>query len=522
MIQNPVLPGFHPDPSFLRVGEDYYLATSTFEWFPGVPIHHSRDMVHWRLLTHALTDRKHLDLVGVLDSAGVWAPSLSYADGLFWLVYSVVRHRVNPFKDLDNFLITSPSIEGPWSDPIYLNSSGFDASLFHDEDGRKWIVGIQWDPRKDRPRFAGILLQEYDVKSQRLIGDATTILQKDTLIEGPNLYQRDGWYYVMLAEGGTGWNHSISMARSRTLLGPYELDPHEAVLTCRDDPSLTIQKAGHGEVVSTPDGRWFLAHLGSRPVGSERRCVLGRETCIQEVTWDEDDWLRLKEGGAHPQVFVPGPDVPPCPWPVTPARDDFDSEVLDPEWVAPRVPIEPSWASLTTRPGWLRLRGRESLHSPFEQSMLARRLTTTECVVTTLMEFEPSHFSQAAGLVCWYDTRTHYFLRVSHDEKRGKILGIVLTDDGAYDELTEHDVSIEGWGQVHLRAELRETAVQFSASPDSLAWQQIGPHLDLTKLSDDYGAGLHFTGAFVGIRCEDGNSRRAIADFDYFEVRTSA
>lgn len=216
IIRNPVLPGFHPDPSILRVGDDYYLATSTFEWWPGVPIYHSRDFVHWRLLTHALSRRSQLDLRGVPDSGGVWAPSLSYADGCFWLVYSIVRNTGagRPFKDLHNFLVTAPRIDGPWSDPVCLNATGFDASLFHDDDGRKWLVQMQWDFRPDRPRFGGIVLQEFDPADGRLCGEVRTILTKNRLIEGPNLYKKAGRYYLMLAEGGTSWSHGIAMTRS--------------------------------------------------------------------------------------------------------------------------------------------------------------------------------------------------------------------------------------------------------------------------------------------------------------------
>ena len=306
-IHNPILRGFYPDPSFLRVGDDYYIANSTFEWFPGVPIHHSKDLVNWRLIGHALTRRSQLNLVGIGDSAGIWAPSLSHCEGQFWLIYTIVRTRVGNFKDVHNYLVTAPDILGPWSDPIYLNSSGFDPSLFHDDDGRKWLVNMLWDFRKDRSRFAGIVLQEYDPQARKLVGPIRNILAKKVLTEGPNLYKHDGYYYLMLAEGGTGWSHGISMARAKSITGPYELDPQESILTARDDESIELQKAGHGELVETPSGEWYLAHLCSRPVGKERRCILGRETAIQRVAWSDDGWLRLATGGTRPQIEVPAP-----------------------------------------------------------------------------------------------------------------------------------------------------------------------------------------------------------------------
>ncbi len=304
MIHNPIIKGFNPDPSILRVDADFYLATSTFQWFSGVQIFHSRDLANWRLIDHGLKDVRRLNLIGVPDSGGVWAPSLSWHDGQFHLVFTIVRTAApgRAFKDTHNYLITAESIHGPWSEPVFLNSSGFDPSLFHDDDGRKWVLNMLWDHRrKGLDRFQGILLLEYDAAARRLCGPITNILRKPILIEGPNLYKRDGWYYLMLAEGGTGFEHSVTMARSRSITGPYELDPQPQVLTAKEDQSLLLQKAGHGELVETADGDWYLAHLASRPLGRDRRCILGRETCIQKVAWNEEGWLRLADGGVHPR-----------------------------------------------------------------------------------------------------------------------------------------------------------------------------------------------------------------------------
>lgn len=520
MIRNPVIRGFNPDPSFLRVEDDYYLATSTFEWLPGVQIHHSRDLVNWRLLDHGLKQQTLPDLRGIPDSGGIWAPSLSYDEGTFYLIYTIVRTcgMGRPFKDHHNYVITAESIHGPWSEPVYLNSSGFDASLFHEDDGSKWIVNIQWDFRKDRPRFDGIVLQQYDPAQRKLVGPITNILRHHELIEGPNLYKVNGTYYLMLAEGGTGWNHGISMARASKITGPYELDP-KPVLTSRDDPALDLQKAGHGELIQTPGGEWYLAHLCSRPVGHERRCMLGRETAIQKVRWTEDGWLRLDRGDSSPQVnVVPPHGLSPLLWPSDSATDHFDGSSLSLHWAAPRVTIDESWVTVKARPGWLRLRGRESQQSLFEQSLVARRLQAFRCTVETCLDFKPTHFTQMAGLICYYDTRTHYYLRVGHHEKYGKVLGISLTDDGKYDELIEHDVRIADWPLCWLRAVIDFEKLQFFASPDGEKWQQIGPMLDASKLSDDYGQGLHFTGAFVGLCAQDLSSALVHADFDYFKM----
>ena len=541
LIHNPVLPGFFPDPSICRVGSDFYLANSTFEWFPGVPIHHSRDLVNWRLVGHALTRTSQLDLCGIADSGGVWAPSLSHAHGQFWLIYTNIRTcgLGRPFKDIGIYLTTAPDIQGPWSEPVVLDAIGFDPSLFHDPDGRQWLVNMEWDFRKGRHRFAGIVVQEYDHRQRRLTGPRTKILEKTGILtEGPNLYFHDGWYYLMLAEGGTGWNHGISMARARNILGPYELDPQPSVLTSRADATSPLQKAGHGELVQTPAGEWYLAHLASRPLktGAARnlaspdqtasasahagdRCVLGRETCLQRVEW-RDGWLRLAAGGTAPLLELPAPkDLAPQPWPETPVRDHFAGEQLGAYWSSLRVPADTAWLSLTERPGWLRLRGRDSLISLFRQSLVARRVQHFRFTAETCLEFAPDHFTQMAGLVCYYDTRQHYYLRVTHEESRGKVLGVVLADDGVYDELTESELIVNDWNQVFLRATADGKRLQFSASPDGRAWREVGPVLDLSKLSDDYGSTLRFTGAMVGVCVQDLGGTNMAADFDYFDYQ---
>lgn len=530
MISNPVLPGCHPDPSIVRVDGTYYLANSTFEWYPGVSVHRSADLVHWEHLGHLLDHPDRLDLRGVADSAGVWAPSLSYADGLFWLVYSIVRTVGSPYKDVDNYLTTASSPEGPWSEPVFLNASGFDPSLFHDDDGRVWLLQMEWDFRAGHPSFAGILLQEYDPAARALTGEPRTILTSDVLIEGPNLYRRNGWYYLLLAEGGTGWNHGVLLARSRQITGPYETDPAGSLMTTRDAPESPLRKAGHGELVETPDGEWYLAHLASRPVETPHgpRCILGRETCIERVTWTDDGWLRLASGGRRPRLYVEAPsgaaagsatDVP-TERQVPRTHDDFDTPLLGTEWSTLRVPATPDWLNLTERPGWLRLTGRQSLHSRFEQSLTARRLRSVRCEATTVTDFWPTHYTQAAGLICWYDTTTHYCLRLTHREGRGRVLGVTLTDDGSYDELhhEKSELDTSEWPLVHLRARFDGAELRFRASPDGAAWQDVGPALDASKLSDDYGQRLRFTGAFVGLCAQDLRGTRTSADFDHFTL----
>ncbi len=526
MLRNPILPGFHPDPSIVRVGEDYYIATSTFEWWPGVRIHHSRDLVNWRLAGHALTRRSQLDLRGNPDSGGVWAPALSHAEGLFWLIYSDVKAFNGCSKDVRNYLVTAPSITGPWSDPVMLNSSGFDPSLFHDDDGRKWLLNQIWDPRPDRNQFAGIALQEYDARAQRLLSQPVNIFRGSPLgvTEGPHLYKRFGYYYLVTAEGGTGENHAVTVARSRTIGGPYELGPENPILTSAGHPEAALQKAGHGSLVQAPDGRWYLAHLCSRPVGPHRRCILGRETALQAIEWPAGEWPRLAEGGSLPalEIEVPGPAVPP----LSPQfSDNFATTKLDPHWSTLREPPDKSWLSLSERSGALRLRGRQSLLSCFDQSLLGLRLQHQHCRVSVRLDFSPTSFQQSAGLAFYYNTTNFHYLLLTGRDGGGRELRLLCGDNGVYTNPAGSGLRVPDDGPVELCAELDSETLRYFYAPEGGPLQQIGPELDATLLSDDRvieGGAWGFTGTFIGLCAQDSTTAPIPADFAHFAYRHSA
>ena len=513
-IQNPILRGFNPDPSICRVGVDYYLATSTFEWFPGVQIHHSRDLVNWRLLTHALRETRLLDLRGVPSSGGVWAPALSHHDGQFYLCYTIVHQHEAATKDTPNYLITAPSIEGPWSDPVLVNSSGFDPSLFHDDDGKKYWLNMVWDHRPQRHPFYGIALQEYDVDAGagRLVGNPEVIFQGSELrcTEGPHLYKRNGWYYLLTAEGGTGYEHAASLARSRDLRGPYELHPQNPILTSSGRPELVLQKAGHASLVQTQTGQWYMTHLCSRPLPGTTRCNLGRETAIQKVEWREDDWLYLVGEDNSPQQDVAAPDLPPHPWPDLPAKLPFDSI----HYATPRMPSN----CVVRERDKLRLHGAESLDSCFQQAMLARRLTQQQTTVTTCLRFQPQSFQQMAGLVAYYNTYLYHYLYLSCDEQLGRCLQIHSCDDGRSSFPLECDVIPVCDGEIYLRAVFDNSRLQFSWSSNGATFHDIGPPLDASILSDDHGDHWGFTGTFVGLACQDLTGARNSAEFVFLEV----
>lgn len=517
VITNPILRGFNPDPSILRVGEDYYIATSTFEWFPGVQIHHSRDLVNWQLLTRPLDRRSQLDMDGNINSGGVWAPCLSYSNGTFYLVYTDVKSRRGAFKDTHNYIVTAPAVTGPWSDPVYLNSSGFDPSLFHDEEGSKWLVNMLWDYRKGNHSFAGIVIQEYSVEEKRLVGPVKNIFKGTDLklTEAPHLYKRGGYYYLMTAEGGTGYAHAVTMARSKSLFGTYEVDPANPILTSAESPESDLQKAGHGSLVQTHTGEWYIAYLCGRPV-KEKYCNLGRETALQRCYWNEDGWLRIEGGSNEPSLEVRAPDLARYPFEPPLVKDDFDDSELNIHWNTLRIPPDPSWLSLAERPGYLRLKGMESMASLHKQSLVARRQQSFNCEVEVEVEFEPEHFQQMAGLIFYYDTEDYVYVRITHDENLGKCLGIIHSKNGQYDELLPEDLSIEGSKACGLKAIVEQEWLQFYYSTVESEWHKVGEPVDVSHLSDDYGDYIRFTGTFIGMCVQDLSGTRKHADFDYF------
>jgi xylan 1,4-beta-xylosidase len=535
VIHNPILRGFNPDPSIVRVGDDYYVATSTFEWFPGVQIHHSRDLAHWRLLTRPLTRASQLDLRGDPDSCGVWAPCLTHADGLFHLVYTDVKRYGRTtvggasgasLRDFHNYPVTSPRIDGDWSDPVFLNSSGFDPSLFHDDDGRKYLVNQLWDHRPGRNRFAGIVLQEYAPAERRLVGERRLIFEGTPigLTEAPHLYKRGGYYHLLTAEGGTGWGHAVTMARARTLTGPYELHPDVHVLTARDRPDAALQRAGHADLVETPSGETFMVYLCGRPLRNRGRCTLGRETAIARMQWGEDGWLRTADGGRIPQLEVPAPELSAHPFPAPAARSDFDGDVLpiDFQWL--RTPHPDELFSLGARPGHLRLYGRETIGSLFRQALVARRQQAHCFSASTVVDFEPEHYQQIAGLVCYYGGTKFHYLHVSHDETLGRYLAVMsaLPDSPQGDAFTAK-IAIPP-GPVELRVEVDEERMYLGYRQGEGAWRWLPEQLDASILSDEASApGLpNFTGAFVGMACQDLAGTAQPADFDWFVYRERA
>lgn len=516
-MTNPILPGFHPDASAVQVGRDYYIATSTFEWWPGIDIYHSHDLVNWTWKA-APIDRPSLipsGLLGNYNSGSLWAPHLSWSDGLFWLVYTDVK-SATAFKDTLNYVITAPKIEGPWSNPVLVTASGFDPALFHDDDGRHYFLNMLFDWRLDRPGFAGTVIQEFDTKTRALVGERKHFYQGTSLgvCEGPQILKKDGYYYLLCAAGGTGYNHAATVARSKPLDGPWEDSPYFPLLTARDDPINPLQKSGHACFLEK-DGRWYITHICARPLTERGNCTLGRETALQEIEW-VDGWPRLAGGGHHPALTVNLP---------APQRRDCSERVafapgrpLPPSFKTLRGPLEPERDySLTARPGWLRLYGGQSLSSHHRQTLFARRWQSFHLAASVTLDFAPGNFQQLAGLILFYDTCNWIYAFVTRQE-HGRALQIMRCDNNEFSYRSEEVPLPEG--PLSLRVEVdRETARLFYR-PEGEEYHPLGGVQPAVHLSDDYIEGRRgrcaFTGAMVGICAQDMDSHRSHADFSDF------
>ncbi|MBR1496002.1 MAG: glycoside hydrolase family 43 protein [Oscillospiraceae bacterium] len=537
MICNPILPGFNPDPCVCRKGEDYFLAVSTFEWMPGIPIYHSRDLKHWEIYSHVLTDDTRPDLRRLPSAKGIWAPCLTYCEeeDLFYVVYGVMNSMNARYFDVNNYLVTARDPRGPWSEPVYLHSAGFDASLFHDSDGRKWLVSLDWETRAGYEKPGAICLVEYDPQKREIAGLPRRVWRGGTdrgCIEAPHLTKRGEYYYLMCAEGGTGYNHCVTMARSRHVDGPYEGGPENPILTSQPAPSneradpdhlkpkyynpdSVLQKSGHGSYVDLPNGETYLVHLCARPFVPELRCTLGRETAIQKMRWTEDGWLRMADGGRLAKREVPEPALPPCPLPRIPEKDDFDSPTLGNFYYAPRI-LPERFVDLASRPGWARLRGQEARSSLNEVSILARKLTSVYARVTTKMEFRPLVHQHSAGLILYYDNMNYVNLRKYRSESLDSdALSVTRMENGEREVYGR--TPVEAGVPVWLRLEVEGRRCRFLWSLDGGQYRPIGPEFDTTKFSDEYCRYGEFTGTMVGLTCADRVLHRQYADFDFFE-----
>ncbi|MET0903647.1 MAG: glycoside hydrolase family 43 protein [Acidimicrobiales bacterium] len=393
---NPVIPGYHPDPSVCRVGDEYFLVTSTFTYFPGVPVFRSRNLVDWTQIGNVLDRPSQLDLSATVQwsSLGIYAPTIRHHDGRFWMITTVTGTT-----GAMSFYVTAEDPAGPWSDPTPVDVAGIDPDLAWDDEGRCWVhfSGLGGIARARIDDTTGQVLEGPEVTW------SGTGLQYP---EAPHLLQRDGTWYLLIAEGGTERGHAVSIARGPSPIGPWESDPANPILSHRstDHP---IQSTGHADLIEAADGTWWLVALGTRPRGvTPGFHVLGRETFLAPVEW-ADGWPVVADLDLEMAAEPPGPREPV----VEPPRDDFDAPSLHPRWLTVRRPLG-DLASLDTRPGWLTLTGgAATLDSP-EPIFVGRRQQHHGCRARVMLEADAG---VEAGLAVVMDETAHYEVAVIDD-----------------------------------------------------------------------------------------------------------
>lgn len=496
--RNPVLPGFHADPSLCRMGEDYYLATSSFEYFPGVPIYHSKDLVHWRQIGHALTRESQLPLAGRKSSKGIFAPTLRCHAGTFYMITTDVEGG-------GNFYVHTRDPAGEWSEPVWVPEKtwSMDPSLFFDDDGKVYFT------RHGGGRNGGIYQAEIDIATGKLLQEPRLIWPGTGGIwpEGPHLYKVNGTYYLLISEGGTSYGHMLTVARSQSPWGPFEANPANPILTHRTRPELPLQAVGHADLVQTPGGAWWIALLGIRPI--ERHHHIGRETLLAPVAWDAQGWPRVNDGQPL-ALSMSGKGLPPsAPWPRESVRDEFDGTALGVQWAHLRGPARDLW-SLTERPGVLRLKGsRATLEDVATPAFVARRQEHFRLRASTLLAFTPRAEKQVAGLVLRQNEDNHYALRIAGD---GGVRRIELVTRVAGVTAIQRAMPL-GAGAVRLQVEALPDRYEFSFSVDNGPTQRIGA-APTQPLSTEKAGG--FTGVFIGMFAS-GETGMPPADFSWFD-----
>lgn len=495
--RNPVLPGFHPDPSIVRVGNDFYAVTSTFSWFPGLPILHSTDLVNWRLIGNAIDRPDQLDFSGLGTNRGLFAPAITHHEGKFWIVNTCIGCG-------NNFVITADDPAGPWSDPQWLNFGGIDPSLYFADDGTAWIVYNDAPPGE--PKYEGhraLWMQQFDI-------DAMQVMPKRTLLvdggvdpstnpiwaEGPHIYKVNNWYYLLAAEGGTADQHSQTIYRSRDLQGPYEPGPFNPILTQRDlspDRPDRVEATGHADIVQLDDGSWWGVFLATRPFAGQST-LMGRETFLLPLEWT-DGWPRFLDRGEPVPMELSRPNLPkadPADW--TAWRVDFTGALTD-EWIGLRTPKGEAQVSVDPEAGMLQVKaGSAAAGSLDKPSFVGRRLRHHSADFTTRVQFQPEKAEDFAGLLAFMDE--NHFLAVGIEKDR---LVVRRRTDASESEGGEvvADLGMRTRAPVELKLALRGgEAFAYWRLPGQSDWSPVGGSINVEPLASIH-AGL-FTGLVVG------------------------
>ena len=472
LYQNPILPGFRPDPSIVRVGEDYYMVNSSFTWFPAIPISHSRDLVHWEPIGHVLTDENSAMLAGLEGGHGYWAPDISYHDGRFYVTATLRRNDDHP-RPRAQIVTSAPRPEGPYDAPAVIEENGIDPSLFVDDDGSRYMVLNR-----------GGRLMPLSADARSATGPARLLWYGDTkrASEGPHLLKKDGWYYLILAEGGTGTGHQISVGRSRTLDGPYTACPYDPILH-QYDPGAYIQKSGHGDLVQTQDGEWYVVYLCARPI--DGHSPLGRETSLDPVQWTADGWP-IVNGLKGPSVLQKKPGLPPF------RAGGFSMDPAAPNtlWVTQRGPAAAVWEgegiTLGADP-----RGLDVVDS--RAGIFTRQTRLDETFTATL--HTPPAPGCKAGVSGYYDE--YSYCRFGLD---GGALVLAVRDGREPERIVKQAPCAPG-GPLTLRMEARGLARRFLYKAAGATEWELFAELPRADFLSDEGLdfGKRFTGAMMGL-----------------------
>ena len=513
---NPILQGFYPDPSITRVGDDYYLVHSTFAWFPGIPVFHSRDLVNWTQIGNAIHRPDQLKFGKLGLSRGVFAPAIEHRDGTFYILNTCVDCG-------GNFVITAKDPRGPWSDPVWLPEieGGIDPSLFFDADGTAWILNN--GPPQGTPRYDGhraIWMQRFDPKALKMAGPRIMLVdggvrpeEKPIWIEGPHIFRKDGWYYLIAAEGGTAEGHSQVALRSRQVTGPYVPNPGNPILTQRNlprDRATPITSAGHADFVETAAGEWWASFLAVRPYSGDHYNT-GRETFLMPVRW-EGGWPRITGPGQVIPWTARKPQLPSQQRPLIPSsgafqvRDEFGGSQLPFHWMMMRNPAERWWA---LSGGELRLKPRPvALGDQGNPSFVARRQQHINSTATTVIRFVPHNDGAEAGMAVLQSDEYWYLLAIGSERGRPvlRIKRRAGPDDPATGILLRQTALAGPAGKpVHLRIDARGASYDFRWSLDGKRWRPLLEGADGTILSTKRAGG--FVGATFGLHAYQRDAR---------------
>jgi alpha-N-arabinofuranosidase len=538
---NPIYPGGYPDPSICRVGSDYYIVNSTFEYFPGLPIHHSRDLVNWELVGYGLHRKDQctgeMNLVDVQSRGGIHAPTIRHHNGTFYIITTNVyapEDRSQPAKMI-NFIITAERAEGPWSDPhIIEGAPGIDPDLFFDDDGKAYYVGTHAPGNPNQNGIGEIWVQELDLENWKLVGERASVWQGacgGCCVEGPHMYKVDGTYYLLIAEGGTGHNHAVMIAASDYLTGPFESNPRNPILTSRHlSLDHWVNSTGHADLVELPDGRWYMVALGIRGE-VERRSNMGRETHLIPVIWEPITvrWEQVSENRWEPVKYMYPVCAPqtgrverynPLPFEDAPQyrndafMDHFDSKVLSLPWNFRRVPMDNTY-SLSDREGYLRLFLKPEVISERGRcSLMGVRQGESDFEYAASMQFNPEKEEAEAGISLFQQDNN--YLNFTVIRRGGKpVLQLVLAEAEKSPAVLKEEVLDTYTGEIFFRVESRNNKYRFEYSLDG------GEHYTAFKETGaDHILSMGYTGAYLGVYATShGNRTREYADFDWIHYQ---